>query len=278
MFNLLKGEAYKLVKSRAFYVTCLIGVISVIFLYGMLITASKIQSGEMANGSAGVVVSDEEMQESSVPLLEELTTLDILQQMYPNFTVFFIAVFNSIFVIGEYANGMIKNIVGKGYARWKVFISKYVMSVLAASFLMILTTVVTMIIGYFVGTGQSAGGAPFMDILKYVGIQLLLCIAYCGVVVTVSELCRSMGAGIAVNFAIATFSVIVVIALDRLVQLILPQLDFKISSYWLIGLMSECPVKDISVEVVLHIVIVSVIWIIITAGIGIFHFKKADIK
>lgn len=278
MINLLKGEVYKLLKSRAFYVTCLVGIVSVIFLYGMLITASKIQNGEVENGSVGVVVSDEEMQGSSVPILEELTTLDILQQMYPNFTVFFIAVFISIFVIGEYTNGVIKNIVGKGYARWKIFISKYVMSVLAASFLMILTTVVTVIIGSIVGAGQAAGGVLFADILKYVGIQLLLCIAYCGVVVTVSELCRSLGAGIAVNFAIATFSVIVVIALDHLVQLILPQSDFRVSSYWLIGLMSECPVKDIGVEVVLHIVIVSVIWIIITAGIGIFHFKKSDVK
>lgn len=278
MFNLLKGEFYKLIKSRAFYVTCLVGIISVIFLYGMLLTASKIQSGEVENGSVGVVVSDEEMQESSVPVLEKLTTLDILQQMYSNFTVFFIAVFISIFVVGEYTNGVIKNIVGKGYARWKIFISKYVMSALAAAFFMILTTVVTVVIGYFVGAGQAADSVSFMELLNYVGIQLLICIAYCGVVATVSELCRSMGAGIAVNFAIATFSVIIVIALDDLVQLILPQSDFKISSYWLVSLMSECPIKDMKVESVLHIVAVSVIWIILTAGIGIFHFKKADVK
>lgn len=278
MINLLKGEVYKLIKSRAFYVSCLVAVISVIFIHGMLYTASRIQSGEMENGSAGVVVSKEEMQESSVPLLEEITTLDVLQQMYANFTVFFIAVFISIFVVGEYVNGVIKNVVGKGYARWKIFASKYIMSVLATAFLMLLMTVVAVIIGSFVRKGQVAGGAAFAEILKYVGIQLLICIAYCGVVVTISELCRSMGAGIAVNFAIATFSVVIVIAFDHLVQLILPQSDFKVSSYWLVSLMSECPIKDMGVDFVLHAVIVSVVWIIITAGTGIFHFKKADVK
>jgi len=278
MYNLLKGEFYKLIKSKAFYVSCLVSVISVIFIYGMLITASKIQNGEMENGSAGVVVSEEEMLESSVPLLEEITTLDVLQQMYVNFTVFIIAVFISIFVIGEYANGAIKNVVGKGYARWKIFISKYITSVMTAVFLMLLMTIVTMVVGCFVGSGHEAGGAFFKEVFKYVGIQLFICIAFCGVVVTVSELCRSLGAGIAVNFSIVTFSVLIVFALDHLVQLILPQSDFKISSYWLISLMSECPIRDMDAGFVLHALIVSAFWIMITVGGGILHFKKVDIK
>ncbi len=278
MFNLLKGECYKLIKSKAFYISCLVAVISVIFVYGMLITASKIQSGEMENGAAGVVVSEEEMQESSTPVLEKITSLDVLQQMYANFTVFIIAVFISIFVIGEYSNGVIKNVVGKGYARWKIFLSKYFFSIVTAVFFMILMTVVTVIVGCFVGEGQVAGGTFFMDLLRYAGIQLIICIAFCGVIVTVSELCRTLGAGIAINFAIATFSTVVAMGLDYLVQLILPRSDFKVSAYWCVSLMSDCPIKDMDVKFILHVLIVSAAWIVITAGAGIFHFNKADIK
>ncbi|MDE6608204.1 MAG: ABC transporter permease [Lachnospiraceae bacterium] len=278
MFNLLKGEFYKLFKSKALYVSCLVAVISVIFVYGMLIVASKIQSGEIDNGSAGVYVTGEEMGESGVSIMEEMTILDVLQQLFGNFGTFFIAVLVPILVVGEYTSGAIKNVVGKGYARWKIFASKYISSVIASILLMLLMVIVTVLCGYFVGKGQEINATFFLELFCFAGIQLCIGAALSGVVITIGELSRSLGVGIAISFGSVVFSTLITAGLDLLVHFVLPESDFKFSAYWLVDLIMECPLRNIETGFIVRALAVSAAWIVIAAGIGGFHFKKADIK
>lgn len=278
MFNLLRGEFYKLFKSKALYVFCLVSVISVVFVYGMLIVASKIQSGEISNGSAGVYVSGEKMNESGMPVMEEFTILDVLQQLYGNFITFFIAVLVPILVVGEYTSGAVKNVVGKGYARWKIFASKYIVSVTASVFLMILMAILTVFCGCFVGKGQEIGGTFFQELFCFVGIQLCIGTALSGVIIAISEFSRSLGAGIAISFSGVAFSSLITTGLDLLAHLVLPDSEFKFSAYWLVDLIMECPIRNIEPAFVVRALVVSGAWIVIAAGLGGFHFKKADIK
>lgn len=271
MINLLKGEFYKLFKSRAFYVSAAAAAAFVIFIYGMTFTVDEIRSGKIENGST-YVVSEE------VPILGQMSDLDVLQQLYANCNIFVIVIFASIFVIGEYANGTVKNVVGKGYARWKIFVSKFISVSVATVLFMLVTTAGSLIAGNIFLKNQTYNQAYFTDLFLYIGIQILISIGICSMSILIAEVSRTFGAGITINFVIATFSTMITAGLDLLVQLAVPDTKFTFSDYWLFDLVEKCPVKDISTEVPVRIILVGIVWLVFTAGLGALHFKKADIK
>lgn len=278
MINLLKGEFYKLFKSRAFYICAVVAVVSVIFVYGMLITADGIEKGKIENGTVGVHVYEDSRQDDAVSLLEQMTSLDVLQQLYGSFGGFITVVFVSIFVVGEYTNGAVKNVVGKGYTRGKIFAAKYISTSAATALLQLVITVVSILCGSVILTDQTFDSAFLKDMFQFVGIQFLLGTGLSGVGILIAELCRTLGAGITISIGIVTFSTMVTGALDLLVRLAMPDTKFSFADYWLLDLMEKCPLKDIGTDFAVRTVFVGIAWLVFTAGFGALHFKKADIK
>lgn len=278
MINLLKGEFYKLFKSRAFYICAMVAVVSVIFMYGMLITADGIERGNIENGFGGVHVSDDSGLDSTEFLLEQMTSLEVLQQLYGSFGGFITVVFVSIFVVGEYTNGAVKNVVGKGYTRGKIFAAKYISTSAATVLLLLVMTVVSTLCGSVILTDQTFDSAFLKDMFQFVGIQFLLGTGLSGVGILIAELCRTLGAGITISIGIVTFSTMVTGALDLLVRLAMPDTKFSFADYWLLDLMEKCPLKDIGTDFAVRAVFVGIVWLVFTAGLGALHFKKADIK
>lgn len=288
MINLLSGEFYKLRKSRAFYICCLVAVFLTALVYGMLFLADSVQRGEVANGTAGVYVSVAEdkgelQEEASGRLLEEIGIMEVLQQMISNSASIVMVVFAAIFVIGEYGTGAIKNIVGKGYGREKIFLAKYIVTMAAGLVLLAVTVTATVLAGAVImqiaGIKQDWSGAFFVDLVQYCGVQCLLGAAIVGVVAAISEICRNMAAGIAIGIGLLSgLSGLLVNALDFFVRWLFPQSTFRIGDYWILNLMAECPLWDIKASYALHASLVGMAWIILMAGAGILHFKRADIK
>ena len=286
MMNLFRGEFYKLYKSKAFYVCCLVMACSIIFIYGMLFVADSIQRGEIANGSGGIYVgvsdSNGGMQQKSVPVLEEIGILDMLQQMFGNFGCFTVAIFACIFVIGEYGNGTVKNIVGKGYARWQVFLAKYISTMAAGAILMVVMVFFTIIIGgivqHITGIPQDWSGAFWKELLCYAGIELLLGMAITGIIITISEICRNLAAGISISIGLLGFSTLITGGVDLIVKWLLPQADIRIADYWPVDLMTDCPLREIGGQFAMHALLVGIVWGVLMAGAGILHFRRADIK
>lgn len=276
MLNLLHGEFYKLRKSKCVYICCILMILSVMLVYGMLALADKIQNGEAENGSFGVVVSEEAVEngEAVSSVWEGIGVLDIAQQLYGSFSAVIIAIFASIFVIGEYGHGAIKNVTGKGYARWKIFLSKYLSTMVIAGILLIIMAIANLICGsIFIGT-DGWNGTFWEDWICYTGIQLLFGIALVGIIVGISEICRNLGSGISVSICLVVFSTLVTGGLD----LIFFKWDLKPSNYWLMDLISNCPLADMESDFVVRAVIASAMWIVLSLGIGGLHFKKADVK
>lgn len=288
MINLLSGEFYKLRKSRAFYICCLVAVFLTALVYGMLFLADFVQRGKVANGTAGVYVSVAEdkgelQEEASGRLLEEIGIMEVLQQMISNSASIVMVVFAAIFVIGEYGTGAIKNIVGKGYRREKIFLAKYIVTMAAGLVLLAVTVTATVLAGAVImqiaGIKQDWSGAFFVDLVQYCGVQCLLGAAIVGVVAAISEICRNMAAGIAIGIGLLSgLSGLLVNALDFFVRWLFPQSTFRIGDYWILNLMAECPLWDIKASYALHASLVGMAWIILMAGAGILHFKRADIK
>lgn len=279
MVNLLKGELYKLRKAKSFYICCMVFAVFIVMVYGMIIMAEKIQKGEMQNGSYGVTVTEESMaEEGQKPLAAEVSVLEVLGQMMASFGIFTTAIFIAVFVVGDYGNGAVKNIVGKGMARWKIFVVKYSFTILAAAVLLLIMTVLTVLAGIiFKGTGI-IGAQFFREIAAYAGVQIMLGLALAGIIVFVSELCRNLSAAISIGIGILLFSSALTGLLDMGAHYLLPDAGFRFSDYWIVDLISNCPIKDIESGFLLRAVIMTIVWIALSLAGGIWHFKKADIK
>lgn len=275
MLNLINGEFYKLKKSKSFYICCGVMVVMVLFVYGMLFMVDKIQQGELENGTGGVIVTSsgaENLGKESV--FESIGILDVLQQMAGNFTAITTLIFTSLFVIGEFGSGAVKNLVGKGHSKGSVFFAKYVAVEAATAVMFLLCAAATFLFGcIFVGTGQ-INSIFIKDFIVYTLVQILMTMALNGIVVTTSEISRSVGAGIAVSIGIACFSSIIFSGLD----LVFHQFQLQPSDYWLTSLMVSCPIYDIPRDYMLQIAAAVILWSVAAIGIGIWHFKKTDIK
>ena len=275
MINLFSGELYKLQKSKSIYICCITMIAFVLLLYGAFATAEKIQQGELENGSYGFEV-DAEANHGGNSVWEEVSMLEVVQTMFVGIGGIISAIFISIFVFGEYANGAVKNVTGKGYSRWKIFSIKYIATILAALLMLIIMIVAVLIAEIlFVGTGRF-NSELFSNLVSYASMQLLLATAFGGIVIVINQFCRNLGAGIAISVCLIMFSTIITAGLDIALRYF--KLNIKASDYWIVDLINNCPLNEIDSAYATRAIISSIIWIIVTFIIGNVHFQKTDIK
>lgn len=275
MINLLRGEFYKLQKSKAFYICGIVIVAIVLLMYGSFNLVNKISQGELENGSYGVVVSGD-IQETEGSVWSQIGILDIIQLMFTNFGSIISAIFVTLFVWKEYAGGAIKNVIGKGYERWKVFGSKYITVIMASMLLQIIMVAVTVLLGsYFIGTDR-LNREFFGNLFRYVGMQLLLGVALTSVEIAIIQICRNLGAGMSVSLCLIIFSTFLTMGLDVVFQYC--KWSVKASDYWIIDLITNCPTIEISSSFAIRAVISAILWTMLAFGIGMWHFKRADVK
>lgn len=278
MINLLHAECCKLKKSKTFF-GCAIAILClVIVIFGMLKLAEKIQSGEIENGTGGVTVSKDEVPlegADSGSIFEEIGIMDIQQQMFSgDFMAIIIAIFCSIFVVSEHAHGTFKNIVGKGYSRSAIYLSRLIAAIAAVAVLTLFGMAVILLCGVvFVGP-DGFTGTFWKDLAAYMGLQLVIGSALTTVFVLIGEFSRNLGGSISIGIAVAIVSTLLSSALD----MILIHTDFRPSEYWLMDMSNNCPVTGFESDYVIKTVLASAVWLAIAAAAGIWHFQKADIK
>lgn len=83
-----------------------------------------------------------------------------------------------------------------------------------------------------------------------------------------------MGAGISVGVCLVVFSTLLTSGIDMLFH----KIDFKVSDYWIMDLVINCPLTDIDSGFAIRAIISALVWIAVVFGIGVLHFQKADIK
>ncbi len=276
MLNLLSGELYKLRKSKCFLICLALIVVSVIFMYGMLYLASEIQQGEVENGTAGVMVlADETDGSESQTVFEEIQIIEVLQAVLGGFAEFIVVIFNAIYVIGEFGHGAIKNVVGKGCSRSKIFMTKYISGILGTIVMLVTGVVLNLALGcIFMGTDRITG-AMLKDYTVYALLVSGLILAVSSLVITISEISRNLAVGISIAVCIVGgISSMLFSGLD----LLLERFSVKPSQYWLMNLAQECPVTDFGGEIVQRIIVSIVFWSGVSLIVGLCHFRKADIK
>lgn len=279
MINLLSAEFYKLRKSKGIYIGVLVAAALVLLLYWSLVMIDKINQGEIANGTAGVIVSPNagDAGASGTPqsMLQEIGVIGVLQQMFGgHFVGIIAAVLVSIFVIREYSAGTIKNLVGKGYSRFAIFTAKLIPVLMLMLVFESVVALVTICLGIpFMGWELFAATA-WEDVAVYIGLQLMFGAAVAAIYMLVGELTRNLAAGISVSIGALMFSTTLTAGLD----LVFHQMEIEPSKYWVLDLVAACPTVDFSAEFLVRSVLVSAVWFVIAAALGVLHFKRTDVK
>ena len=286
MFNLLSGEWYKIRKSKSFFVCTLIAIGLVLLLYG---AARMVEEGgsvaielEIENtyedesgasldaGYASSTQAESAPEESEV----KIGIMDIMELMLGGFVQIIACIFVCIFVVEEYGNGAIKNFTGKGYTRRQIFQSKYVASLMAAVWMCIISVAATVILGICFTGVDELNVEFFKNLFIYVTIQIVLEIALTGIIVVISEISRNMGTTIAISMVLIMFST----AFSGMLDLLFRRFDFKVSDYWIVDLIENCPNTNVDGTFLRHMVIACIIWIVASLFIGTKHFQKRDVN
>ena len=275
MLNLLSGEFYKFKKSKSFGFCLLSAAALAALLYISLLLLENIQqSGQ------GVVITggmEESLDGNGEPLslLQRIGVADIVQQMLnSHFSGFIVSVFVSIFVIGEFTDGAVKNIVGKGYSREAIYLSKLLMVVCAAALMTWLVIAITLCLGFFFLGMEGINAINWKDMAVFAAMQAVFEISLAGLVMLLGELTRSLAAGISISIGVAVFSSVLTEGLD----LAFHNLGFELSGYWVLDLQARFPTGDFGRETILRGLLVSLGWFLFAALAGTLHFRKADIK
>lgn len=276
MLNLMRGELYKLFRSKCFYVCSIVLIVLVLLMYGMYSLVDIAEREEGMAGNAGLTVSVEIEQPLEENVWEIMDVVTIVQGMFSSMGSLLGAIFTAIFVCGEYANGAIKNIVGKGYGRWKVFMSKYLSCIVGVVVMELIMLVAILLCELLILHGNRLNTDLFLPMLNYVGIQLILVAAQTGIIVMFNQFFRSIGVGIAVSVCLIMFSAFATSLLNALLNYFKIKIDA--CEYWILDMIGDCPTTNITGEIWGHNALWSMVWIVLTIGIGILHYRKADVK
>ncbi len=266
MINLLHSELYKLRKSKSYKVAAALSVLFVLFTYALL---GIMQNMGIGSGNPGTT--------EMVQKLSGIGILDIMKQMFANCNaIIFATIFMCIFVLNDYSSGAIKNFVGKGYRREEVYLAKFFVTELGAVTLYLLVAVSVLVAGiaYF-GTEQLTG-AFWTDFGNYLTMQILYLTGYTAINVFVCAMARNMASGVLISvLGIMMFSDPILSGLDYFLHFL--GVDFGISQYWIMSVISNCPAADIPSGFIVQSGIVAWGWLAAAVAGGMILFSKRDI-
>ena len=209
-------------------------------------------------------------------LFDQFMIMDMVQTFVGGgVSAIFVAIVVCIWMIGEYTGGAIKNVMGKGYSRNSIFLIKYCSAVLISMVLNLVILIAVVLMGIVVmGTGR-IDGQFWQDCLAYMGIELMLCAAFGGIIAAVSEVTRDMAVGISVSIFVTFFTGLLASGIDLIFGML--HMDFKVSDYWITCVIETCPVEGIGMDFVGRAIAVTIMWTMISLFVGMVHFHEADV-
>lgn len=228
MASLIKSEFYKLGRSKAFLICCIITIL----ISGVFIGLTRMQE-KMVEEHTATEQTAEEKSESAVTFSTEgdagaketINAIILLTQACNNTGIpIILAVFAGIFVTGEFSSGAIKLNASRGHSRTQIYLSKY-LCVLTAAFTFVFLSIITYFLGGLFVWELGAIPADFVPkLLVYLGTNLLLYTALTAFFTFIGFCFSSNGAAIALNICIYSFYPMLLM----LLHLLLPDLSYNV--------------------------------------------------
>lgn len=254
MNQLLKADCYKLFKNKSLYVCSIICLaFTVILVYTLNFIADQ--------GMAEMV-------------LDFSTTIGTA---FDGNTHIFVAIILSLFIGSEFTLGTIKNTASKAFSRTKIYMSKWLtMTIVSDVLLIAFVTLYGVLALAFWGYGNPGDGFV-LELVKVLGLQILLNTALTSVFTMLTMLLRQGGGAIAVNICLLSFTSTIVSLLQYIIQSLTGK-EVNLVQYLLTTTISEVASMELTTGLVTRSIVLSIGVIAVSLAIGIFSFNKRDIK
>ena len=160
-------------------------------------------------------------------------------------------VMTALLVSEDYTNDITKNIYSKGYSREQLYISKYVVCLVAFLLLMIMGMIASFFFGFALDGLGKMGSNYFISVL---GI-FLVGIAYYTIFFGIAILLKKTGGAIAISIIGPTVISLLLTMADTFLNLD----DFNMSGYWLDNRVTLLAQDDVEIKVFLITLVISLV-------------------
>lgn len=273
MMNLLRAEVYKLRKSKCFFIMCALSI-ALMLLNFVTVYIFRTNGAEMLK-EAG---EQAETMRATMEVLSNMGTLDVMQKTFGQSNSLMCAViFICVFALSEYSHGAMKNIVGKGYRKEQIYLSKFVGTEVGALLIYLVTVLACLLAGIGFEGYETLDAAFFENFAKYTMLNLLFLTSVTAIVLFVSEAVRNMAAGITISLLGIVFgSSLLVQGIDAVIRLL--HSDVSVADYWIVSIINQCPTTDFPTKFVTTSAIAAVVWLVLALAGGMCMFGKRDVK
>lgn len=303
MKNLISSELFKWKKSKAFKVCTIVGIGLAIFSVIMFLILSIMM--DIVNEDMAAELG-EDYETSQEMMIEEYKSMGLSDAEIAMMTGVYdgemmlsmsfsqtdlqllIAIFIAIFVAGEFSNGTIKMIVSKGYSRAQIYWSKFIAGVIAANVMAIIVVVITTLLGCIIwGWNDPVTGAAAsaVDVLKFLLVQFALNTSITAMFIGCSMMFRNLGISIALTVAVYSFGSVIFVLFDAVIQGVCSALEYNVdklpflpSEAWIVQAIANTSTLDLSNHDFIVGLVVSLVYAALFTFIGMWSFKKNDIK
>lgn len=254
MSALLKFEFRKLMQARVVYICAGILVLLIVIFMGTNkltdMAVSSIMSEDFAefedmpeaddlpgyDASPGQAVPEENFEEdlnnsltASMGLLSDNNGAACMLNALTNvYIIVVFAAFAAVFVCGDYGNGIIKNVLTKGYTRSEVYFTKYIVSLIVC----FCYALIAYLTGFLCGTLMwNIGSSWSGKFVLLIFIQLLAVAAFNALFNFLAALFKRVGSVLAISIAMP----IILSLLLSVLELLISSTEIRISNLWLSG-------------------------------------------
>ena len=226
MSELLKFEFRKLFRAKSLYICAGIMVLMIVMFIGI----DKLTS--MGLESLGFEFSEDELSQDMYSIMGLGFSVNngmtrMLSAMGNVYVILLFGVFTAVFACGDYGNGVVKNILTRGYSRTELFFSKYLVTL----FVSLGFGLLAFLTGFLTGTAfWNAGNNWSIKVFGLLALQLLAIAAFNAFFQFLSAWLKRLGLAMVIV-------IIIPIMLPMILTLIelLTETDISLSKYWLSG-------------------------------------------
>ena len=252
MRKLIKFEFRKLLRSRYFYIILGVSLLLVI-LNGLITNLLASMAQELGQEVAMDAYSFAKSTLSSTFML-------------------LVGIFVAIYACEDFSHGILKNVVGKGYAREKVLYSKYLVSLLGALFIALVSVLFGFLFGNILwGNKATSDNVAVIIIGQFVGL-----ITYHALFFAIAYTIRKPGFAIAINVVAPTVLSLVFTLVDTGLQN--AKIDFNITQFWVERLHTEFISVSGDSSIYGRNIAILLVYFAAAILIGFFANRKREIK
>lgn len=267
MFNLIRSDFYKILRTKAFYICAIIAAL--LSALGIVVTNNQINSQIEMYTSYGLEVTASELGYNAITALKSAVSID---------TVLLTVIMISMFIPNEFSFGTIKNIISSGKRKWEVYFSKFIVALFIVVSYIGLCYITCFSLGaWFWGTGEITR-EMYLDMGRMIGLSLFAVLAVQSLCIMMAFLIRQTGGTIACNVSILMLYPVLQSIIDLGVEKLLKVEEFSIAKYNPLTYLGTFSSMDILKDDIILGSIVCGVCIIATTAIGIFTFYKRDVK